>query len=102
VISVLVAGGISVRGSYSSDLVVRAPGWLVSAGVAAGATTALGYGAASWFDRGERLSRERLQGISRSVGETFVAHLRGRRRPGRGEIEREVELILEDTPPPEA
>jgi len=78
------------------------PGWLVSAGVAAGATTALGYGAASWFDRGERLSRERLQGISRSVGETFVAHLRGRRRPGRGEIEREVELILEDTPPPEA
>ena len=29
--TVLVAGGISVRGSYSSDLVVRAPGWLVSA-----------------------------------------------------------------------
>jgi hypothetical protein len=28
---VLIAGGISVRGSYSSDLVVRAPGWLVSA-----------------------------------------------------------------------
>jgi len=78
------------------------PGWLVSAGVAAGATTALGYGAASWFDRGERLSRERLQGISRSVGETFVGRLRGRRRPRRGEIEREVELILEDTPPPEA
>ncbi len=78
------------------------PGWLVSAGVAAGATTALGYGAASWFDRGERLSRERLQGISRSVGQNFVGRLRGRRRPKRGEIEREVETILEDTPPPEA
>ena len=78
------------------------PGWLVSAGVAAGATTALGYGAAAWFDRGERLSRQRMQGISNLVGQSVVGRLRGRRRPKRGEIEREVEIILEDTPPPEA
>jgi small GTP-binding protein len=66
------------------------PGWVVSAGVAAGTTTALGHGAAAWFDRGERLSRQRLQGISRSVGTTIVGRLRGRRRPKRGELEREV------------
>jgi uncharacterized protein (DUF697 family)/GTP-binding protein EngB required for normal cell division len=76
------------------------PGWLVSAGVAAGATTALGYGAAAWFDRGERLSRERMQGISRSVGQSVVGRMRGRRRPRRGEMESEVRIILEETPPP--
>ena len=75
------------------------PGWLVSAGVAAGATTALGHGAAAWFERGERLSRERLQGISRAVGQSVVGRLRGRRRPRRGELEREVQTLLQDTPP---
>jgi small GTP-binding protein len=73
------------------------PGWLVSAGVAAGATTALGYGAAAWFDRGERLSRQQLQGISSSVGTTIVGRLRGRRRPKRAEIEREVGLALDQS-----
>jgi uncharacterized protein (DUF697 family) len=71
------------------------PGWLVSAGVAAGATTALGYGAAAWFERGERLSRQRLEGISKSVGTTIVGRLRGRRRPQRAEMEKEVRLALE-------
>jgi len=75
------------------------PGWLVSAAVAAGGTTALGYGAAAWFDRGERLSRQRLQGISRSVGTTIVGGMRGRRRPTRAEIEREVSLALDQTLP---
>jgi uncharacterized protein (DUF697 family) len=78
------------------------PGWVVSAGVAAGTTVALGYGAAAWFDRGERLSRERLQGISRAVGTTIVGRIRGRRKPGRGELERQVGLgIAQALPEPE-
>lgn len=75
------------------------PGWIVSAGVAAGATAALGYGAAAWFDRGERLSRSRLQGISRSVGTTVVGRLRGRRKPKRSELEHEVGLGIEQALP---
>ena len=75
------------------------PGWLVSAGVAAGATTALGYGAAAWFDRGERLSRQQLQGISSSVGTSIVGRMRGGRRPKRAELEQEVALVLEQAPP---
>jgi len=71
------------------------PGWLISAGVAAGATAALGYGAAAWFDRGERLSRQRLQGISNSVGTSIVGRMRGKRRPKRAEMENEVRLALE-------
>jgi len=71
------------------------PGWLVSAGVAAGATAALGYGAAAWFDRGERLSRERMQEISQAVGAGTVGRMRGRRRPKRKELEREVDLAVD-------
>jgi small GTP-binding protein len=74
------------------------PGWLISAGVAAGATTALGYGAGAWFDRGERLSRQRLQGISSSVGTSIVGRMRGRRRPKRAELQREVSQALELAP----
>lgn len=76
------------------------PAWLVSAGVAAGATTALGHAAAAWFDRGERLSRERMKEISRSVGTGVVTRLRGRRRPRRQAMEEEVRLVVEDTLPP--
>jgi small GTP-binding protein len=75
------------------------PGWLVSAGVAAGATTALGYGAAAWFDRGERLSRKRMEGISKSVGTSIVGRLRGNRRPKRAELERQVDLALQESSP---
>jgi small GTP-binding protein len=71
------------------------PGWLLSASVAAGTTTAMGYAAAAWFERGERLSRERLEGISGTVGTTIVERMRGRRRPPRAEVERQVELAVE-------
>lgn len=73
------------------------PGWLVAASVAAGATTALGYGAAAWFDRGERLSRERMERLSRSVGGTMLERLRGRKRPRRDQFEQDVRVVLEET-----
>jgi GTP-binding protein Era len=61
------------------------PGWLVAAGVAAGTTAAVGYGAALWFERGERLSKQALQRISRAISESIVLQLKdlGRRRPDR-------------------
>lgn len=80
------------------------PGWLVAAAVAAGTTTALGYGAQTWFERGERLSRERLQALSRSVGERVAQDLRGlgRRRPKREAIQQRVaEALQEETAPTE-
>jgi small GTP-binding protein len=77
------------------------PGWLVSAAVAAGTTTALGYGAAAWFDHGEQFSRERLKGISETVGPRLVGRWSGRRKPRRRDMEREVELLIEENPGPE-
>lgn len=76
------------------------PGWLVAAAVAAGTTTALGYAAQAWFERGEKLSRERLQALSRQFGSRVADDLGryGRRRPKRAVIEEQVAKSLEDAP----
>jgi small GTP-binding protein len=73
------------------------PGWLVAASVAAGTTTALGYAATAWFARGEKVSRERLQAVSESVGRSLVGRLGRGRRPRREELEREVRILLDES-----
>jgi GTPase len=51
------------------------PAWVVSSAVAAGTTVTIGYGAILWFERGERLSRETLQQISRSTARNLLGSL---------------------------
>jgi uncharacterized protein (DUF697 family) len=74
------------------------PGWLVSAGVAAGTTLALGRAASVWFERGERMSGEALQRLSRATAGGLMQRLgSGRRRaPTRAELQSEVENALAD------
>ncbi len=76
------------------------PGWLVAAAVAAGTTVAMGYGAAAWFARGERLSREQLGRVSRAVSWRLVERLRGlgRRRPQRIVLQDEVSRVVGEMP----
>lgn len=73
------------------------PGWLISAGVAAGTTVALGYAAAIWFDRGEKLSAKVLGRVSKAVGATVIERLKdvGRRKPKRVTLRQRVSEILE-------
>ncbi|MEW6568095.1 MAG: GTPase [Chloroflexota bacterium] len=77
------------------------PGWLVAAAVAAGTTVAMGYGAAAWFDRGERLSREQMRRLSRAVSQGLIARLRrlGRRQPKRIVLQEQIGRALEEMPP---
>jgi hypothetical protein len=77
----------------------------VAAAVAAGTTTALGYGAQAWFERGEKFSRQTLEALSRRVGARVAGDLSGlgRRRPKRIVIEERVERALEgEGDPPDA
>lgn len=76
------------------------PAWLVSAAVAAGATTALGYAASAWFDRGEKMSAARLKEISQVVGSGVIDRLRGRRKPRKQAMQEEVRVVVEGTLPP--
>jgi small GTP-binding protein len=79
------------------------PGWLVAAAVASGTTVAIGYGAAAWFERGQRLSPSALGEISRAVSRAVVERLRGlgRRRPKGITLRERVSQALEEIPPDE-
>jgi small GTP-binding protein len=74
------------------------PGWVVAAAVAAGTTTAMGYAAAIWFERGERMQSETLKRISRRVSEQLVERLRGlgSRRRKKSAIRDQVTDTLND------
>lgn len=83
------------------------PGWLLASAIAASTTVVMGVAAAAWFERGERLSRDRLDRMTRALTAQLLDMLRhlGRRRPGREALRRSVEEALnkldldEDTPP---
>jgi GTP-binding protein Era len=78
------------------------PGWLLSAAVASGTTASMGYAAAVWFGRGERVSQEALRQIGKGTGQAIVDRLKGmgRRRLQRRAMEEQVTAVLERLPPP--
>ncbi len=102
----ITAFGIGVLGRtlfYELTRLGGPPGWVVAAAVAVGTTTALGYAAAVWFDRGERLSGDALRSISKAITESVLDRLKslGRRRPDRKSLRERVSEALEDLPLPD-
>ena len=73
------------------------PAWLLSAGVAAGTTAALGYAAASWFESGKKLSGAELRTLMIRTSQTTIERLKalGRRRPRKPELGDRLEEALE-------
>lgn len=76
------------------------PGWVLAAAIAASTTAVMGYAAAIWFERGERLTGEALRRLTRTVTGHMLDSLRGlgRRRPSRRTLEEKVASALEDAP----
>jgi small GTP-binding protein len=76
------------------------PGWLVAAAVAAGTTVAIGYGAAVWFEHGQRLSRETMKQITEQISQTIIQRLKdlGQRKPQRVTLRQRVQEALGDLP----
>jgi small GTP-binding protein len=86
---------------YELSKLAGPPSWLLAAAVAAGTTAGMGYAAAIWFERGERLSQQALKRISRAVSETVIDQLKslGKRRPKRATLRERVRESLEELPP---
>ena len=86
---------------YELSKLAGPPSWLLAAAVAAGTTTAMGYASAIWFERGEKLSRQALEQISRTVAETVIDRLKslGKRKPKRLTLRQSVRKTLEEMPP---
>jgi GTP-binding protein Era len=74
------------------------PSWLLAAGVAAGTTAALGYSAGLWFERGEKLTNERIKELATTLSKGLVGRIKpiGRRRPSEDELRQHMGEVLQD------
>jgi len=74
------------------------PAWLLSAGVAAGTTAALGYAAANWFESGTKLSSAELRTLMIRTSQLMVERLKsiGRRKPRKPQLRNRLDEALED------
>ncbi len=72
------------------------PGWLLSSSIAVSMTVVMGYAAVIWFERGERLSNESIQQLSREFSKVFVDNLKGilKRKPGKQGMKEAIEKML--------
>lgn len=74
-----------------------APGWLLSAAIASSTTIVMGYAAAVWFERGERVKPEALKQMTEQFTAALLDALRGlgRRKPNELTLKARVEEALE-------
>lgn len=100
IVSVMGGGFLARTLFYEIAKLGGPPTWLVAAGVAAGTTVAMGYAAILWFERGERLTREGAQRVSRVVAGQLVETLKnlGRRKPSRDQLSQRIREALEESP----
>ncbi len=84
---------------YSLSKLGGIPGWILSAAIAASTTVAMGYAAVLWFDKGERLSNEKLKSITGQVTKTLIASIKDiRDRKNKRKLQEEIELTLKENP----
>ena len=93
--------GFAARAVYQQlSKLAGAPGWILSAAIAAATTVAIGYGAMMWFAYGEKPTRESMQ---KTVTDVTV-HLRdqllglGKKKPDRGTVRQRITQTLKDLP----
>lgn len=75
------------------------PGWLLSSAIAAATTVALGYAAAVWFEKGERISQKTFNDLTKNLSKVFIEKLTNRfkRKPSKGDLEKALQETLEDS-----
>jgi len=63
------------------------PGWLLSSAIAASTTVAMGYAASVWFEKGERISQETFNNLTKNLTHVLVDKLKDRfkRKPSKKE-----------------
>jgi len=76
------------------------PGWLLSAAIASSTTIVMGYAAARWFEKGEKLSSESLKKLTQDMTSYLLTALKGlgKRKPGTKSLQQHIEETLEESP----
>jgi small GTP-binding protein len=75
------------------------PGWLLSAAIASSTTVMMGYAAVRWFEKGERLSKEALNRLTKLVTDNLLGTLKGlgKRKPDRRGLQERIKISLEES-----
>lgn len=75
------------------------PGWLLSSAIAASTTVAMGYAASIWFEKGERISQETFNNLSKNLTHFFIESLMNRfkRKPSKENLKQALEETLDET-----
>jgi small GTP-binding protein len=76
------------------------PGWVLAAAIASSTTAVMGYAAALWFERGERLTGDRLRALTKVVTAHLLDALKGmgRKRPDKRSLQEKIAEALEKAP----
>ncbi len=76
------------------------PGWLLSASIASSTTVVMGYAAANWFERGERLSNKTIKVLTKNLTTSLIQALRnlGKRKPNKETLQNRIEQALAQAP----
>ncbi|MCL4560261.1 MAG: GTP-binding protein [Chloroflexi bacterium] len=75
------------------------PGWVLSAAIASSTTVVMGYAAAAWFEKGEKLSGETLRSMTRNLTTALLASLRdlGKNVPNKETLQQRISESLSKT-----
>jgi small GTP-binding protein len=75
------------------------PGWLLSSAIAASTTVAIGYAASVWFEKGEQISQQTFNELTKNLTKALVEKLkdRFRRKPSKKSLQAALEESLEGT-----
>jgi GTP-binding protein Era len=76
------------------------PGWLLSSAIATSMTVVMGYASIQWFDKGEKVSQEKLRALTKKLTETTLARLKlsFRRKPSKQKMEETIHTLLSHEP----
>ena len=76
------------------------PGWLLGAAIAASTSVVMGYGAANWFESGEKLSKERVSALTKELTAFFLDSLKNmeKKRPSRQTLQEHINAAMRELP----
>ncbi len=94
------AGALGRLAFYELSKFGGPPVWLLSAGVAAGTTAALGYAAVTWFESDRKLTNAEMRALMIRTSQAMIERLKslGKRKPRKTDLQEQLDEALEDLP----
>ena len=75
------------------------PGWFLAAIIASSTTIAMGYAASIWFERGDKLSQEKIKQITSDMTRYLIDRFKGKKQTrNRQSIKDQITATLEQSP----